>query len=72
MKPPATAIGTSTADDVFVRGKSLCKELIGKLSFTEMIYFQILGRAPTPAQTRVVDACLVTLLEHGLTPSALV
>ena len=66
-----TAIATSTTEDVFVRGKSLCKELIGKLTFTEMMFFQVLGRTPTPAETRVVDACLVTLLEHGLTPSAL-
>src|SRR6185503_10697222 len=34
-------------------------------------FFQILGRVPAPSETRVVDACLVTLLEHGLTPSAL-
>jgi len=66
-----TSIATSTVEDVFVRDKSLCKELIGRLTFTEMIYFQLLGRAPTPAQTSLVDACLVTLMEHGLTPSAL-
>jgi citrate synthase len=66
-----TGIATSTPEDVFVRGKSLCKELIGKLTFTEMMFFQVLGRVPSPAETRVVDACLVTLLEHGLTPSAL-
>jgi citrate synthase len=75
MKPlpetQTTAIATSTADDVFIRGKSLCQELIGHLSFTEMIYFQVLGRLPTAGQTRAVDACLVTLVEHGLTPSAL-
>jgi citrate synthase len=66
-----TSIATSTPDDVFIRDKSLCKELIGRVSFTEMIYFQILGRMPTPAQVAIVDACLVTLMEHGLTPSAL-
>lgn len=66
-----TSIATSTRDDVFIRDASLCHELIGKLTFTEMIYFQILGRRATPAQTAVLDACLVTLMEHGLTPSAL-
>jgi citrate synthase len=66
-----TSIATSTAEDVFIRGKSLCKELIGQVTFTEMMFFQILGRQPTPAQTVIVDACLVTLMEHGLTPSAL-
>ena len=66
-----TSIATSTPDDVFIRDKSLCKELIGKVTFTQMIYFQVLGKMPTPAQAALVDACLVTLMEHGLTPSAL-
>jgi len=66
-----TSIATSTADDVFIRDRSLCRELIGKVTFTEMIYFQVLGKQPSSAQTAVLDACLVTLMEHGLTPSAL-
>lgn len=68
----STQIATSTTDDIFIRGKSLCSELIGKLSFTEMIFWGVLGRTPTPSQTRILDACLVTLMEHGLTPSAIV
>jgi citrate synthase len=66
-----TSIATATAEDVLVRGKSLCRDLIGKVTFTQMTYFQITGRMPTPAQTAVLDACLVTLMEHGLTPSVL-
>jgi citrate synthase len=66
-----TSIATSTADDVFIRGKSLCRDLIGKLTFTEMTYFTITATMPTPAQTAVVDACLVTLMEHGITPSVI-
>jgi len=69
---PTTSLGTHTAEDVFVRGRSLCRELIGKVTFTEMTYLHVTGRFPTPAQTAMVDACLVTLVEHGLTPSALV
>jgi citrate synthase len=66
-----TRIATSTPEDVFVRGKSLTKELIGKLTFTEMTFFQVMGALPTKGQTAVLDACLVTLMEHGLTPSVL-
>ena len=69
--PPTTHIATSTPDDIVVRGKSLCRDLLGKISFTEMICFQILGEVPSPAQTALVDACLVALMEHGLTPSVL-
>jgi citrate synthase len=68
---PTTSIATSNAEDVLIRGKSLCRELIGKVGFTELCYFHWLGRMPTPAQTAVLDACLVTLVEHGFTPSAL-
>jgi len=70
-KNQTTGIAFSTAEDVFVRGKSLTRELIGHFTFTEMIVFQILGRRSSPAETRVIDACLVALMEHGLTPSAL-
>ncbi len=66
-----TKIATSTAEDVFVRGKSLTRDLIGKLTFTEMTFFQITGKMPTPGQVKAVDACLVTLVEHGFTPSSL-
>jgi citrate synthase len=66
-----TSLCTSTADDVWIRDKSLCHELMGKVTFTELLYFQILGRMPSKAVVELVDACLVTLMEHGLTPSAL-
>ena len=66
-----TSLCHSTSDDVFVRGKSLCKELIGHVSFTEMFFFQAFGRRLTREQTALVDACLVTLVEHGLTPSVI-
>lgn len=68
---PTTSISSHSAADVFIRGRSLCQELIGQRSFTEMIYFQILGRMPTPDQVALIDACLVALMEHGLTPSVL-
>jgi citrate synthase len=68
---PTTSIASHTPEDVFIRGVSLCQELIGQRSFTEVIYFQILGRLPTPDQVMLIDACLVALMEHGLTPSVL-
>jgi citrate synthase len=68
---PTTHIAQSTPDDIVVRGKSLCHELLGQLSFTEMMCFQVLGSVPAPAQVAVVDACLLALMEHGLTPSVL-
>ena len=66
-----TKIATSSPDDITVRGKSLPRELIGKLSFSEMMCFTILGEVPSAARIACIDACLVALMEHGLTPSAL-
>jgi len=71
--PPqlSTRIATATPTDITIRGKSLVGELIGALTFTEMACFQILGRVPTAGETAAIDACLVALMEHGLTPSAI-
>lgn len=67
----STNIATSDATSITVRGKDLCGELIGKVSFTEMMWLVVFGTAPTPAQLAVADACMVALMEHGLTPSAI-
>ncbi len=69
---PCTRIAKSTATTVHIRGRDLVNELIGKYSFTEMLYFLTCDRMPDVAQTRLLDACLVTLMEHGLTPSAVI
>jgi citrate synthase len=68
---PTTRIATSSAADITVRGRSLPHELIGTLGFTEMMCLVVLGRVPPPGEIAVIDACLVALMEHGLTPSAL-
>ena len=40
-------------------------------TLTELTYLLVTRREPTPQQTRVLDAVLVSLADHGLTPSAL-
>lgn len=68
---PVTHICHADADKIIIRGKNLCTELIGKMSFTEMTLFHLLKQVPTSMQTTIVDAVLVTIMEHGLTPSAI-
>ncbi|MGH8260826.1 MAG: citryl-CoA lyase, partial [Steroidobacteraceae bacterium] len=65
-----TRIAGATADRIEVRGRDLVADLIGKLSFTQMFLFHLLGREATPQQIAVVDAVLVAIMEHGLVPSA--
>ena len=67
----ATRIARSTPEDITVRGRSLPAELMGKLGFTEMAFFHIVGRVPSAGERDAVDACLVALMEHGLTPSVI-
>jgi citrate synthase len=70
-KTPSTSLSRSDAQHIFIRGADLVNELIGQLTFTEMFYFELTGRRPSPGQTALLDAVLVTLMEHGLTPSAI-
>ena len=72
MSGPKTRIATADQHSITVRGKSLTEELMGKRSFTEMVYFLTVGRMPSPEQTRVLDLCLVTLMEHGWVPTSLI
>lgn len=66
---PQTAICTSDEHTIVVRGQDLCHALIGQVSFTEYFYLLLTGKRPSPVATRVLDATLVAIAEHGLVPS---
>jgi citrate synthase len=66
---PTTSISTADPDMIVVRGLDLCKDLIGQVSLTEHFWLLVTGKRPTTAQGRVLDACLVSIAEHGLVPS---
>jgi citrate synthase len=53
------------------RNRDLVQDLIGQRTFVEVFFYQTLGREATPGELRVVDAVLVVLMEHGLTPSVI-
>jgi citrate synthase len=72
MAEIVTRIADADATSITVRGKDLVGELIGRRSFTEMFYFLLVKRFPTDGEARLLDACFVTLMEHGFTPSALI
>jgi citrate synthase len=70
--PNTTRICGYDPDTVSIRGKDLVTELMGKVSFTEMILLQLTGNTPEKRQVTILDAVLVTIMEHGLVPSAVV
>jgi citrate synthase len=66
-----TSIGAATPDTITVAGLDLPSEVMGRLSLTELAYLLLVGREPMPGERRLLDAVLVSLADHGLTPSAL-
>ncbi|HEX4432964.1 MAG TPA: citryl-CoA lyase [Frankiaceae bacterium] len=66
-----TSIGHSDADSITLLGHDLAGELMGQISFGELAFWLVAGRRPTPGQSRVFEAVLVALADHGLTPSAI-
>lgn len=64
-----TAIATSDAHSITIRGHDLCRDLIGKTDFTDYFWLLVLGDRPTEVQRAVTNACLVAIAEHGLVPS---
>ncbi len=58
-------------EDVIVRGRRL-SELIGQLSFAEMMFLVLQGTPPSARQARMLDALLVASLEHGIAPPSMI
>lgn len=66
-----SALGRSTADRIVVRGLDLTEDLLGKVSLGDVAFLELKGRLPTPGESVVFNAIVVTLVEHGVTPSAI-
>jgi citrate synthase len=71
LQTPKTKLCSYRDDAIFIRDTNLVEDLIGELSFTEMTFFAVMARRPSAGETRILDAVLVTLMEHGLTPSVI-
>jgi citrate synthase len=66
-----SGMGSSTADTITVRGYDLVEDLIGKVSLGDMAFLELKGRLPSRQESTVFNALAVTLVEHGMTPSAI-
>jgi citrate synthase len=64
-------LGWSTRERITVRGKDLPGEILGTLNLGDMAFFELTGRFPNEKESRMFNAMAVTLVEHGITPSAL-
>lgn len=68
---PVTKLSRHEVDAIYYRDRDLVADLMGKSSFVDVFFHQLTGRPPAPAETRLLDAVLVTLMEHGFTPSVI-
>ena len=66
-----TSVGASDADSITIMGRDLSSELLGRTTFTELAFLLVRRRDPTPEETRMLDAVLVSLADHGFTPTVL-
>lgn len=64
-------LGWSTADRITVLGKDLPGEILGKVDLGDMAFLELTRRLPNDKESRLFNAMVVTLVEHGITPSAL-
>jgi citrate synthase len=64
-------IAWSTPSSITVKGFDLCKDILGTLSLGDMAFLELTDRLPTKRESAVFNAIAVTLVEHGLTPSAM-
>jgi citrate synthase len=67
-----TALGASDPTTITLLGKDLARDVMGTVGFGELAYWLATQRRPTPGQTRVFEAVLAALADHGFTPTAIV
>ena len=69
--PIRTRLARVEHDRILVRGRDLCDELLGTITFADMAGLTLIGRLPTANERRMLDALLVVLVEHGMVTSVI-
>ena len=63
----ASSLTDIEPNKILVRGYPL-DEMMGRLGFAEGVYLLLMGELPTPAIGRMLNAVLVSSIDHGVTP----
>lgn len=67
-----SALGASTPTTITLLGHDLAEEVMGKVGFGELAFWLATQRRPSAGETRVFEAVLAALADHGFTPTAIV
>jgi citrate synthase len=62
-----TALTSIAPNAILIRGYPV-DEMMGRLSFADAVYLLLMGELPPPAIGRMLNAILVSSLDHGVTP----
>ena len=62
-----TALTCIEPNKILVRGYPL-DEIMGRLTFGEAIYLLLMGEVPSPGIGSLMEAMLVSFIDHGITP----
>src|SRR5438067_4425599 len=62
-----TALTCIAPNKILIRGYPV-DEMMGRLSFADAVYLLLMGELPPPAIGRMLNAILVSSLDHGVTP----
>ena len=62
-----TAITEIEPNKIKLRGYPL-NELMGNRSYADVVYLALRGELPTPKVGKLIDAMLVSSIDHGVTP----
>jgi citrate synthase len=62
-----TALTHIEPNKILLRGYAL-DEIMGRLTFGESIYLLLMGEVPSPGIGRLMEAMLVSFIDHGATP----
>jgi citrate synthase len=63
----ATSLTSINPNEVLVRGYRL-DDLMGRIGFGDATYLLLTGELPPPSVGRLIDAMLVSFVDHGATP----
>src|ERR1700744_666376 len=66
-----TSLGTSEGSTMTLLGQDVAGDLMGQVSFGVLAYWLVTLERPTPQQSRLFEAVLIGLADHGFTPTAI-
>src|SRR5205085_1196282 len=72
MPEYSTALGASSLEKITLLGQDLAEDVMGNVGFGELSFWLATQRRPTKGETRVFEAVLAALADHGYTPTAIV